>query len=76
MESASSIMNRIAGRDHPQVLVDAQSKPVNVDKRSLTTIIDAQSGQLDHPVRSNMAQQGDDQQAGDQKLFWKRSRPY
>lgn len=62
-------MNRIAGRDHPQVLVDAQSKPVNVDKRSLTTIIDAQSGQLDHPVRSNMTQQGDDQQAGDQKTL-------
>ena len=61
-------MNRIAGRDHHQVLVDAQSKPVNADKRSLTTIIDAQSGQLDHPVRSNLTQ-GDGQQTVDQKTL-------
>jgi catalase len=61
MEGASSIMKRIAGRDHPQVLVDAQSNPINVDKRSLTTIIDAQSGQLDHPVKSNMVQGSEEQ---------------
>lgn len=56
MEGAAAIMKRLAGRDHPQVLVDAQSEPVNIDKRSLTTIIDAQSGQLDYPVRSNLTE--------------------
>ncbi|UJR19708.1 hypothetical protein I4U23_022842 [Adineta vaga] len=34
------------------LMVDTQSIPVNLDKRSLTTIIDAQSGQLDHPVKN------------------------
>jgi catalase len=69
MEGASSIMKRIAGRDHPQVLVDAQSNPINVDKRSLTTIIDAQSGQLDHPVKSNMVQGSEEQTDNNTSLF-------
>lgn len=59
-------MQRIAGRKHPQVLVDAGGNPVNVDKRSLTTIIDAQSGQLNHPVRSNMVQ-GGEAESGEKK---------
>lgn len=65
MEGGESIMKRVAGRDHPQVLVDAQSKPINVDRRSLTTIIDAQSGQLDHPVRSNLVQTSDNNQSNE-----------
>jgi len=69
MESGSSIMKRIAGRDRPQVLVDAQSNPVNIDKRSLTTIIDSQSGQLDHPVKSNMVQGEKDQTEKDASLL-------
>ncbi|CAF0724044.1 unnamed protein product [Adineta steineri] len=69
MEGGSSIMKRIAGRDNPQVLVDAQSNPVNVDKRSLTTIIDAQSGLLDHPVKSTMIQKEDNQTNKDSSLI-------
>ena len=69
MEGGESIMKRIAGRDHPQVLVDAQSQPVNIDKRSLTTIIDAQSGQLDHPVRSNLVATSDKQSSNDTSLL-------
>ena len=68
MESAESIMKRLAGRDHTQVLVDAGSQPVNVDKRSLTTIIDSQSGQLDYPVRSTLIS-GDEKQSGDKKTL-------
>lgn len=62
-------MKRVAGRDHPQVLVDAQSNPTNIDKRSLTTIIDSQSGQLDHPVKSNMGQKGEKQTDKDTSLL-------
>ena len=71
MESGASIMKRIAGRDHDQVLVDAQSNPINIDKRSLTTIIDAQSGQLDPPVRSNLIQ-GDETQSTKDKSFFEK----
>ena len=69
MEGGASIMKRIAGRDHPQVLVDAQSSPVNLDKRSLTTIIDAQSGQLDHPVKSTLISGDDKQPSKDSSLI-------
>lgn len=71
MEGGASIMKRIAGRDHPQVLVDAQGNPVNIDKRSLTTIIDSQSGELDYPTKSNLVQTSDSQPEKDSSLLEK-----
>ncbi|CAF1523989.1 unnamed protein product [Rotaria sp. Silwood1] len=41
------------------ILTDAQGTAVNVDKRSLTTIIDAQSGQFDYPIKSTLNQEGE-----------------
>jgi catalase len=71
MEGGSSIMNRIAGREHPQVFADAQGCPIKTDKRSLTMIVDAQSGQLDHPVKSNINQHAEGQVEGDKTLLEK-----
>lgn len=62
-------MKRIAGRDHPQILVDAQSNPVNVDKRSLTSIIDAQSGKFDNLTKSTMTQPGEPSSSSESSLL-------